>query len=135
MRYAKICKKCAGKYCVGARGKQKWPPKPSSYNSVLKIWVKLYQRIKDQCRRFFTAPALRTLKDWDHNHEELRQQVKKYLHVVGGEDNRGSEKAAEQKRGEYAKAIAQWAWKLRYLKDEETIVAELMKAEVPIQPL
>jgi len=49
----------------------------------------------------------------------------------GGEDNKGNEKAEEQKREEYAKTIAQWVWKLRYLKDEETIVAELMKAEVP----
>ena len=80
---------------------------------------------------FLRRQPLRTLKDWADNHEELRQQVKKYLHVVGGEDNRGSEKAEEQKRGEYAKTIAQWVWKLHYLKDEETIVAELMKAEVP----
>jgi len=50
---------------------------------------------------------------------------------VESEDNRGSKKAKEQKRGEYAKTITQWVWKLCYLKDEETIVAKLMKAEIP----
>ena len=41
----------------------------------------------------------------------------------------------EQKRAEYAKTVAQWVWKLHYLKDEEAIVAELMKAAVPIESL
>ena len=77
-----------------------------------------------------------TLKDWASNYEELRRQVKKYLSVVvGGVENRHAEKAEEQKRGEYAKTIAQWVWKLHYLKDEEAIFAELMKAEVSIENL
>jgi len=33
---------------------------------------------------FLRRQPLRTLKDWADNHEELRQQVKKYLHVVMG---------------------------------------------------